>query len=167
MGCNLYFATDVLRNHLWCPAEHRQEDLRDAQYVCPYPARKDQALSLGWDNQPQLNHFQLKQHKNKEVTAKITTQTIIQGQQDLIPQRTPYDLQQKDCTPFSIQINASSMRTPTSLSSNSRNSWSSTNNTEDRCPPAAPSRRPPPKTREELPSDPAKTWRTSYTTEWA
>lgn len=86
-----------------------------------YPARKEPGFSIGWDNANQMNDFQLRKSKNKEVTGKITTQAIIGGQQ-MVPQRSPYqqpgtnyyEPQAKDCTPFSIQTNKSCTRTLTS-----------------------------------------------------
>lgn len=64
-------------------------------FVIAYPARKDPSFSIGWDSHNQLNDFQLRKAKNKEVTGKITTQAIIQSQD--IPQRNVYEPQMNDC----------------------------------------------------------------------
>lgn len=68
-----------------------------------------------------MNDYQMRKSKNKEITGKITTQTIIQ-QQEMIPQRapydaprTPYELQAKDCTQFATQMRKYSMITLTLL----------------------------------------------------
>jgi hypothetical protein len=65
-----------------------------------YPARREPEFSIGWSNSNQLNDFQMRKSKNKEVTGKITTQAIIQGQ-DFYPQRLPaYDpAPTRNCTP--------------------------------------------------------------------
>ena len=64
----------------------------------------------------------MRKSKNKEVTGKITTQAIIQGQDLNYPQRQlqAYDPSPKDCKAPFIKINASSMRTPTCRRRNSR-----------------------------------------------
>ena len=87
-----------------------------------YPARRDAEFSIGWSNNNQLNEYQMRKSKNKEVTGKITTQAIIQGQDVNYPQRQlqAYDPSPKDCTTLTIKINASFMRTPTSRRRNSR-----------------------------------------------
>jgi hypothetical protein len=79
-----------------------------------YQARRDAEFSIGWSNNNQLNDFQMRKSKNKEVTGKITTQSIIQGQDLAYPQRQlqAYDPTPKDCTPHVIQISAFSMRIP-------------------------------------------------------
>lgn len=59
-----------------------------------YPARREPEFSIGWSNANQLNDFQMRKSKNKEVTGKITTQAIIQGG-DLYPQRQTQEYQQQ------------------------------------------------------------------------
>jgi hypothetical protein len=78
-------------------------------FACFYEARRENEFSIGWSNSNQLNEFQLRKSKNKEVTGKITTQAIIQGQDLSYPLRQinaydPPSRDQRDCTSLSIQM---------------------------------------------------------------
>lgn len=45
-----------------------------------HSARREQEFAIGWEATPMLNDYQLRKTKNKEVTGKITTNSIISGQ---------------------------------------------------------------------------------------
>lgn len=88
-----------------------------------YQARREPEFSIGWSNNNQMNDYQLRKSKNKEVTGKITTQSIIQGQDVSYPQRQQqqlqaYDPTPKDCIFHAIKINAFSMKIQTCLKKN-------------------------------------------------
>lgn len=87
-------------------------------FACCYEARREAEFTIGWNNANQLNDYQMRKSKNKEVTGKITTAAIIQGQglpyshHRQVP--SAYDLparDSRDCTPIDIQTPLPPMRT--------------------------------------------------------
>lgn len=77
-------------------------------FACCYEARREAEFSIGWNNANQLNDYQMRKSKNKEVTGKITTAAIIQGQglpyhRQMPPAYDPPARDSRDCTPTDIQ----------------------------------------------------------------
>ena len=94
-----------------------------------YAARNNPSFQIGWDPNSQMNDYQLRKSKNKEVTGKITTQNIIQGQ-EVHQERSYQGPTPKDCNWFPIQTRRYSMKTLTSPKKNWKNTWISMSSTE-------------------------------------
>ncbi len=86
-------------------------------FNCSYEARREAEFTIGWSNHNQLNDYQMRKSKNKEVTGKITTSAIIQGQNAPYPQRQmppsydPPSRDSRDCTLYDTQMPLPPMRT--------------------------------------------------------
>jgi hypothetical protein len=86
-------------------------------FACCYEARREAEFSIGWSNSNQLNDYQMRKSKNKEVTGKITTSAIIQGQSAAYPQRQmppaydPPARDSRDCTLHDTQMRLPPTRT--------------------------------------------------------
>jgi hypothetical protein len=78
-------------------------------FACCYEARREAEFTIGWSNANQLNDYQMRKSKNKEVTGKITTAAIIQGQglpypiRQMPPAYDPPARDSRDCNPTDIQ----------------------------------------------------------------